>query len=132
LDIGVHSLKKNEMKKLLNWFLSLFKKSKPLPTPSKTPRTPRPTPSPSNNGPKKIHSFNVNGLEEDINKVCNTGVITIYSECSRLDFGCYVFTNYECTEYETLVGNHFHDYMNDVVYQVQDHGMIINLGRCNP
>lgn len=120
------------MKKLLNWFLSLFKKTKSVPTPSKTPRPPRPTPSPTVNGEKKIHSFNVNGLEDDINKVCSTGVITIYSECSRLDFGCYVYSNPEGSEHESLVGKHFHDYMNDVVYQVQESGMIVNLGRCNP
>lgn len=120
------------MKKILNWLLSLFKKDKRTPKPSSTPIKPKPTPSPSNTGGSKVYSFNVNGFEEDITKVCNTGVSTIYSECNRLDFGCYVFTNQDCTDYESLVGKHFHDYMNDVVYQVQDHGMIINLGRCNP
>jgi len=119
------------MKKLITWILSLFKKKKITPKPSSTFSPPKPTPTITTHI-KEVFSFNVNGLEEDINKVCNTGVITIFSECSRLDFGCFVYSNFECTEVESLVGKHFHDYMNDVVYQVQESGMIINLGRCNP
>jgi hypothetical protein len=116
------------MKKLLTWFLSLFKKKVPTPTPSKTPQPPKPTPSAAPN--EVTNAFNVNGLEEDINKVCNTGVLTIYTKCTKLDFGCYVFTDFECTEFQSLIGKHFHDYTNDVVYQVQEDGMIVNLGRC--
>jgi hypothetical protein len=117
------------MKKLVKWFLSLFKKTL-KPTPSKTPQPPRPTPSLSS-VLTTIYSYNVNGMEEDINKVCNTGVLTIFSKCPKLEFGCFVFSDSKCTEFETLIGKHFHDYMNDVVYQVQEDGMIINLGRCN-
>jgi hypothetical protein len=117
------------MKKLLNWFISLFKKKIPTPTPSKTTQPPKPTPSAVPN--EVTNGFNVNGLEEDINKVCNTGVLTIYTKCTKLEFGCFVFSDSKCTEFETLIGKHFHDYMNDVVYQVQEDGMIINLGRCN-
>jgi hypothetical protein len=118
------------MKKLKKWLLSLFKKT-PKPTPSKTPQPPRPTPSPSS-VLATIYSYNVNGMEEDINKVCNTGVLTIFSRCSKLEFGCFVFSDSNCTEFETLIGKYFQDYMTDVVYQVQEDGMIINLGRCNP
>lgn len=81
--------------------------------------------------PQTTKSFNVNGLEEDITKVCNTGVLTIFSKCEKLDFGCEVFLNYECTDNSNLIGKHFHDYSNDVVYQVQEDGTIINLGKCN-
>ena len=119
------------MKKLISWILSLFKKKKISTKPISTFKPPKPTPIITTHI-KEVFSFNVNGLEEDINKVCDTGVITVFSECSRLDFGCFVYSNFECTEVESLVGKHFHDYMNDVVYQVQESGMIINLGRCNP
>jgi hypothetical protein len=114
------------MKKLVKWFLSLFKKT-PKPTPSKTPRPPKPTPTSMSN---KTYSFNVNGLEEDINKVCNTGVLTIFSKCEKLDSFCVVYSNFECIDSTSLVGKHFHDYTNDLVYFVQEDGSIISMGRC--
>jgi hypothetical protein len=118
------------MKKLLYWILSIFRKKTKTPPPSKTPLIVLPTPTPSEEG-RTVFSYNVNGFELDIQNVCNTGVVTIFSKCNRLEFGCYVFSNYECTEFKDLIGKHFHDYMNDVVYQIQEDGMIVNLGRCN-
>lgn len=116
------------MKKILYWVISLFRNKRKTPPPSKTPIIILPTPTLENS---KVYSYNVNGFEFDIQNVCNTGVVTIFSKCSRLEFGCYVFSNYECTEFGDLIGKHFHDYMNDVVYQIQEDGMILNLGRCN-
>lgn len=115
------------MKKLVKWFLLLFKKT-PKPTLNKTPQPPRPTPT---SVLEKTYSYNVNGLEEDINKVCNTGVLTIFSKCEKLNSFCVVYSNFECNEFTSLVGKHFHDYSNDVVYFVQENGSIILLGRCD-
>jgi hypothetical protein len=114
------------MKKLIKCLLSLFEK-KPKPTPSKTTHPPKPTPSSVSN---KVYSYNVNGLEEDINNVCDTGVLTIHSKCKKLDSFCVVYSNFECTDSNFLVGKHFHDYTNDLVYFVQEDGSIISMGRC--
>ena len=114
------------MKKLIKWLLSLFKKT-PKPTPSKTPQPPKPTPS---SVLDKVYSYNVNGLEKDINKVCGTGVLTIYSKCKKLDSFCVVYSNFECTDSTFLVDNYFHDYTNDTVYFVQEDGSILSMGKC--
>ena len=50
------------MKKLVKWFLLLFKKT-PKPTLNKTPQPPRPTPT---SVLEKTYSYNVNGLEEGV------------------------------------------------------------------
>lgn len=113
------------MKKLINWFLSFFKKT-PKPTLSKTPTPPKPTPSLG-----KVYSYNVNGLEEEIAKVCNTEVLTIFSKCDRLDSFCNVYSDFECTDTTFLVGKYFHDYSNDIIYFVQEDGSILSMGRCN-
>lgn len=80
----------------------------------------------------KFYPFNVNGVEEDISKICNSGVLTLYANCDKLSMGCYVVENIETRDFSNLGGKYFHDYMNDTVYYVQDiDGMIINVGSCN-
>ena len=80
----------------------------------------------------KVYSHNVNGVEEDLDKICSTGVLTIYSDCQTLSMGCFVCADSQANDFTTLAGKYFHDYSNDVVYHVQEvDGMIINLGRCN-
>ena len=115
------------MKKLFDFILSLFKKKdkKKVIIPIK----PNKTVEIMDSG--VIHSFNVNGTSLEISNVCSTGVITLFSKCERLDFGCVVYNNQECTDYTSLIGTYFHDYSNDIVYQVQEDGSIINLGKCN-
>lgn len=114
------------MKKLFDFIVSLFKKKdkKKVIIPIK----PNKTVEIMDLG--VIHSFNVNGISVEISDVCSSGVLTLFSKCNKLDFGCVVYIDQECTEYTSLIGNYFHDYSNDIVYQVQEDGSIVNLGKC--
>lgn len=81
---------------------------------------------------EKVYPHNVNGMEMDLTKICNTGVLTIYSDCENLGMGCYVCVDPQANDFTTLAGKYFHDYSNDVVYYVQEvDGMIFNVGSCN-
>jgi predicted enzyme related to lactoylglutathione lyase len=117
------------MKKLINFFKKLFGKKVKNPIPTVTvSRKPKPSPTPK---PTQIYSHNVNGMEEDIQKVCNTGVLTLYSYCENLESFCVVFADPQGNDYTTLAGKHFHDYSNNKVYYVQEEtGEILELGRC--
>ena len=80
----------------------------------------------------KVYPHNVNGVEEDLGKICSTGVLTIYSDCQTLSMGCFVCADSQGNDFITLAGKYFHDYSNDVVYYVQEvDGMIFNVGSCN-
>jgi hypothetical protein len=117
------------MKKIIEFFKKLFGKKKSKPTPTVTvSRKPKASPTPK---PTKVYAHNVNGMEEDIQKVCNTGVLTIYSYCENLSSFCVVFADYEANDYTTLAGKHFQDYMNNKVYYVQEEtGEILEMGKC--
>jgi hypothetical protein len=115
------------MKNFCNFIKNLFSKKTTTTTTKKWTPSPLPTP------PYLIYvsPHNVNGPEEDVSKICNSGVVTIYSDCEKLTMGCYVCADSNATDFETLAGKYFHDYSNDVVYYVQEvDGMIMNVGSC--
>ena len=125
--IGVHSVKIFTMKKICNIIQNLFSKKNITTTTKKVVVGTDPTPP----FLMYVSPHNVNGPEEDILKVCNSGVLTIYSDCENLEMGCYVCFDSNASDFVTLSGKYFHDYMNDVVYYVREgDGMIMNVGRC--
>ena len=116
------------MKNLCNFIKNLFSKR----TTTTTTRRWVPTPQPTPPSLEKVYAHNVNGVDEDVSKICNTGVLTIYSDCENLNMGCYVCADSNASDFETLAGKYFHDYSNDIVYYVQEvDGMILNVGSCN-